>query len=249
VSQLQQYYARYWTDGEGWTPEVTLHPAFAACFRRYLTPRTVLLDVGCGDGGHYGATVAKEVKTYHGLDVSPEAVRKARAGGLDAEVHDLSTPLPFAAATFDVVLCIEVLEHLFDPAFVVAESHRVLIPGGHLIVSVPNAAYLGERLLLLLRGEVNPKGSPDTASEAPWIDPHIRFFTRRTIRKLLTEKGFVVREFIGVGCELLARLPFFPFTLGYFDLWRRASRPLEFLARLRPSLFALQFLVVAERPR
>jgi len=66
----------------------------------------------------------------------------AGAGGLDvvADLHDL----PLADASFDVVVCTEVLEHVAEPAVVLAELRRVLRPGGRLLVTVPFVIELHE---------------------------------------------------------------------------------------------------------
>jgi len=61
-------------------------------------------------------------------------------------------PYPYPDARFDTVVCCEILEHLaVDPAHLLAEVHRVLRPGGRLVLSTPNAKRL-ENVLLLLRG-------------------------------------------------------------------------------------------------
>jgi ubiquinone/menaquinone biosynthesis C-methylase UbiE len=64
--------------------------------------------------------------------------------------------LPFPDASFDRVLCLDVLEHLAyeDQPRALAELHRVLVPGGELFVSVPNLAHLQSRLQFLLRGRL-----------------------------------------------------------------------------------------------
>lgn len=89
-----------------------------------------LLDVGCGTQP-YRASFA--VDEYVGLEIdTPEA----RARGIADEYYD-GGRFPFGDATFDVVLCNQVLEHVFVPEAFVAEIHRVLVPGGRLILTVP----------------------------------------------------------------------------------------------------------------
>jgi 2-polyprenyl-3-methyl-5-hydroxy-6-metoxy-1,4-benzoquinol methylase len=64
--------------------------------------------------------------------------------------------LPFGSASFDRVLCLDVLEHLAlqDQAAAVAEMFRVLTPGGEALVSVPNLAHLQSRVSFLLTGRL-----------------------------------------------------------------------------------------------
>ena len=73
-----------------------------------------------------------------GIDIVQELVDKAKKHGLDAEqgsVEDLSR---FKDETFDVVICSEVLEHLYDPMIAIKEAYRVLKKGGKYIVTVPH---------------------------------------------------------------------------------------------------------------
>ena len=85
-----------------------------------------LLDAGCGNKPFqpwYGPLVSRSV----GIDATGER----------ADVIGLLDLLPFADATFDTVLCTEVLEHVSDIEHAVGEIKRVLVPGGHALVTVP----------------------------------------------------------------------------------------------------------------
>ncbi len=68
------------------------------------------------------------------------------------------TALPYAAGVFDRALCLDVLEHLTfeEQPRALAELHRVLRPGGELLVSVPNLAHLQSRVHFLLQGTAHP---------------------------------------------------------------------------------------------
>jgi SAM-dependent methyltransferase len=106
---------------------------------------TRVLDAGCGEGvlvDEYQGRLAIE-----GIDPNYSSDR-VRAGSL--------TALPYADATFDRALCLDVLEHLtFDEQPVaLAELYRVLRPGGLLFVSVPNLAHLQSRAHFLLQGRL-----------------------------------------------------------------------------------------------
>lgn len=87
---------------------------------------------------------------YIGLDISETAIRRCNERGIQALVHDLDYPAPFADNSFDVAISFEVLEHLFQPEVVLRDIHRVLKPGGVALITVPNVVYLANRLLLLL---------------------------------------------------------------------------------------------------
>jgi SAM-dependent methyltransferase len=101
---------------------------------------------------------------------------------------------------------IEVLEHLFAPHDAVAEMYRVLRPGGLLLVTVPNISYWRRRLDLALLGRWNPFGD-NLSVEQPWRDPHIRFFTVRSLRQMLLQAGFTSVHAEGHGGAVFRDLP------------------------------------------
>lgn len=89
-----------------------------------------LLDVGCGSKPYQALF---EVDAYVGLDIDSEASRKH---GIADHHYDGNT-FPFADASFDTVLCSQVLEHVFNPDEFLSEILRVLKPGGKLLLTVP----------------------------------------------------------------------------------------------------------------
>ena len=110
-----------------------------------LPPATRVLDAGCGEGV-----------------LVDEYAHRLRISGVDANYASgrVTTAslmaLPFPDASFDRALCLDVLEHLAydDQPRALAELHRVLVPGGELLVSVPNLAHLQSRIQFLLRGRL-----------------------------------------------------------------------------------------------
>nr|WP_246429706.1 methyltransferase domain-containing protein [Prosthecomicrobium pneumaticum] len=119
---------------------------YAAC-RPFAEDRTVL-DLGCGVG--YGtALLGARAARIEGLDHDPATIAEAERhyGGADRiafRVGD-ATALPYAAASFDLVVAFEIIEHVDAPAQqrLVAEIRRVLRPGGLAIVSTPNRPVYG----------------------------------------------------------------------------------------------------------
>ena len=110
-----------------------------------LPPETRVLDAGCGEGvlvDQYAGRLRIE-----GLDPNYSSDR-VRSGSL--------TALPYEAASFDRALCLDVLEHLTfeEQPRALGELHRVLKPGGELLVSVPNLAHLQSRIHFLLAGRL-----------------------------------------------------------------------------------------------
>jgi glycosyltransferase involved in cell wall biosynthesis/SAM-dependent methyltransferase len=98
-----------------------------------------LLDVGCG-GGHLLASAGRRGWRGLGTDLSHRACAVAHQAGtpvLQAE----STQLPLRDACLDAVSLVNVLDHTPDPLGTLREACRVLRPGGHLVVRIPNAAF------------------------------------------------------------------------------------------------------------
>lgn len=108
-----------------------------------------ILDIGCGSGRHLAAAYALEKTVIVGADANYDDLKKARdrlnfhdmvgahgGGRWSLNAADI-TRLPFADATFDLVICSEVLEHIPNHRKAMIEIVRVLKPGCHLVVSVP----------------------------------------------------------------------------------------------------------------
>jgi len=235
---VKSYYDHYWT-ADGFNPtRFAPFPELKTVLERYARPDDPWLDVGCGDGGTAGRWLAEHGCRYMGADISATAVAQAQANGLDAQVVADASDLPFEDESFSGVVAVEVLEHLFEPQAAVTEFRRVLRPGGILFVSLPNVAYWRRRAELLLLGRFDPLGD-DLSIEEPWRDPHIRFFTTSTLRRMLTRAGFRA-DVRGYAGALLADIP----KVGHhFD--SRPSRLYELVQRLAPNLLGRRIYAVA----
>lgn len=94
--------------------------------------------------------------------------------------YTLSRPLPFAHDTFDAIWCCEFLDRVFDPVGTLREMHRVLSPGGRLLVTVPDHGPVRHLLRTLLKVE-----EPGATAI-----PRIRHFTKSTLATLAGEAGW-----------------------------------------------------------
>jgi 2-polyprenyl-3-methyl-5-hydroxy-6-metoxy-1,4-benzoquinol methylase len=147
-----------------------------------------VLELGCATGYISRALTNEFGCVVTGVEVNPAAAEEARAtcarvivGDLDAiDWHET-----LGAEQFDVVVAADVLEHLRNPAGVLAAVRPYLAPGGHLVASIPNVAHTSV-LAELLQGRFmyRPFGLLD--------DTHIRFFTRDSIYECLEEAGFAI---------------------------------------------------------
>lgn len=137
--------AHRWWDAEG--PQKALH-ALNPARLGYVAARAPLreadvLDVGCG-AGLLSEALAGEGAHVTGLDLSPELVKVARLHGLESGVkvdYRLQSVEALAAerpGSFDVITCMEMLEHVPDPGSIIRACATLLRPGGRLFVSTLN---------------------------------------------------------------------------------------------------------------
>ncbi len=145
-----------------------------------------VLDVGCGTGLN-SSLIAKQGHQMYGVDISSNAIAKYNNRGMTGLVCDLERFLPFRAHTFDLVFFSEVVEHLVSPQDVLKEIHRILKPGGKLVLSTPNSAFWVYRILGLL-------GYTLTEIQHKM---HLRFFSKRSLIQLVQQSGFQVNHIIG----------------------------------------------------
>ena len=157
-----------------------------------------VLDLGCGDGA-FAAQLAGAGALVTGADVSGEALRRSAVRAPAAHLVQLQegAGLPFGEDAFDVVWLGETVEHVADVTGLLAEVRRVLRWGGWLVVTTPNQP----RLLVALEAL---RGAPLERRLDPRAD-HLRFFTARTLRAMLSGAGFAEVELRVVGGVPLAR--------------------------------------------
>jgi 2-polyprenyl-3-methyl-5-hydroxy-6-metoxy-1,4-benzoquinol methylase len=147
--------------------------------RKQVRPR--VLDLGCGDG-RFTALLASTGAQVSGVDPSRTALERAHAA---YPYLDLHTPLadgrvPFDDSAFELVVCIDVLQHVADTQLLLSEARRVLAPGAHLVVSVPWHGRI-KNALIALRG-FERHHDP--------LEPVLRHYTARSLRSLLAQLGF-----------------------------------------------------------
>jgi ubiquinone/menaquinone biosynthesis C-methylase UbiE len=150
-------------------------PTHLAQFIASFAPAEDALDLGAGDGR---LTALLHAQRLTAVDVSEVALERARKRLPAAEIVKVGPDerLPFDDSSFDLVLCAETIEHVRDTQLFLSEIRRVLRPGGRLALTTP----AGSRWRVLLFGIEHP------------FSPHLRTFTRHSLRGVLDAMGFQV---------------------------------------------------------
>ncbi len=172
----------------------------ARAYRWIPAASSSLLDAGCSYG--YGTFhYRRRVRECKGVDIDLEALSQARTNnpGIDFR-HASLEALPFTDATFDTVICTDVLEHVTDEIVVLNELYRVLKPGGTLVLTTPHRGlvtmldpfnytfYLRRHALPLYRALYRLlTGRPATKVAPP---PRHRHYTLGDLRRLLQTSAF-----------------------------------------------------------
>lgn len=157
-----------------------------------------VFEFGCGAGDTLHYLKSRGVCEWAGgIELFPSAVESARQKGLDLVIEgDVeSKDIPIDKASLDLVLCLDVLEHLSDPWKIVELLTGYLKPGGSLIVSIPNVRHHSVMLPLLIKGDWR------YAQYGILDRTHLRFFTKKTAVQLVESSGLRVVELQSTGIQ------------------------------------------------
>ncbi|WP_412507509.1 bifunctional 2-polyprenyl-6-hydroxyphenol methylase/3-demethylubiquinol 3-O-methyltransferase UbiG [Roseovarius sp. SYSU LYC5161] len=195
---------RWWSDEIRWVRTLrNLVPGRLSWFDRHIDwPGKDVLDLGCA-GGFMAEALADRGARVTGIDPAGQAIAAARAharatGRSIAYDIGAGEALPYAAAGFDAVVCVDVLEHVSDLDQVLHEVARVLRPGGLFLFDTINRTSLArlatinvaEDLLRLL-----PRGTHDPAL----------YITPAELRAAMTGAGLTPGAMTGLGPRGITR--------------------------------------------
>lgn len=199
------------------------------CFNPFVfnevPEESVCLDVGCWTGNLGRDLIEKKGCTVDGIDYVGRALDVAKKVGyrntykINLNNKERWADVLKESKKYNCIICSDVLEHVVEPENVLKQLGELLDKDGVTIISIPNVAFIQQRVLLMLGiFDYNPKGGLMDKT-------HIRFFTKKGILKMVREAGFTIKSFKGYA---LVKNRFF------------FLRP---LSKIWPEMFALQFLL------
>lgn len=200
---------------------------YSSSFNRFVFDavpcQTKCLDVGSSTGNLGSALVGVKKCRVDGIEINDVASKVAKGRGygnvISVDLNSLQTSLPLCVE-YDIIICADVLEHLIDPVGALELLKKYLKPGGLFIISLPNVAFLLNRLSLLFgRWNYREYGILDQT--------HLRFYTIDSGKRMVESAGIKV-----IKCT-----PYNQFG---------ALRYINPLMKILPKLFSYQFLVVAK---
>ena len=187
-------------------------------------PPLRILDLGCS-----GGLLAEKMREAGHYVVGVDAFE---APGVRERVDeffeaDLNAPIPATVGTgYDVVVAGDILEHLNNPTQTLREVLGLIGPGGQVLVSVPNFGHWYPRIRVALGAfGYDRRGILD--------ETHVRFFTRRTLRRLVKSAGYDTLEEAATGLPLSS-------VAGQDETSSPLKRVDDFLVKVRPTLFGYQ---------
>ena len=191
------YYERYWKGKKDQDGILNIPPEWEEkdikekidLFRPFIGKR--ILDTGCGD-----CTFANELSKLSdvtGLEVSDTAIKIAKNKFPKIKVKCGNvTNIPLPEEKFDTLFAIELVEHILDTEKMFKEFNRVLKPGGFLCITTSQMTFLKNIFISMFMYD---------RFYFP-TNPHIRFYTKKTLRTILERHGFEIIKYKKNGAYL-----------------------------------------------
>lgn len=172
-----------------------------------------ILEVGCGMGNTLAWIKSiRKCEWVCGIEISSDSADEANKRidlVVQGDIEKIDFPVEFNS--FDVILCLDVLEHLVDPWLVLSRLDKLLKPGGVIIASIPNVRNYRVVFPLFFRGQWEYK------VEGILDKTHLRFFTKNSAISLMQSSGLKLDSVMATGLHVGGKSWFVNFlTLSIF---------------------------------
>jgi 2-polyprenyl-3-methyl-5-hydroxy-6-metoxy-1,4-benzoquinol methylase len=146
-----------------------------------------VLEVGCGIGSTgFSLKQGNKSARVYGIEINEKLKAEAEKNLDEVIIGDIEKiDLPFEEEYFDCIIFADVLEHLYDPWFVLKKIKPFLKPGGFVLASIPNVQHWSIVFNLI-------RGKWEYRNEGILDNTHIRFFTKRAVLKMFDGAGFEI---------------------------------------------------------
>lgn len=162
-----------------------------------------VLDVGCSEG-FLGEELIKKGNKVYGIDIVEKNLSVAKKKGLIVKKVDIDTQdLPFEDGFFDAIVLADFIEHVFDTDEVLRRCAKVLKKNGKIILTTPNIASFGRRIMLLLGISPFTEHSLELPTSGFPSAGHIRYYTVKTLREQLEYDGYKEVKVIANALNLI----------------------------------------------
>jgi predicted TPR repeat methyltransferase len=214
--------------------EGSSHRILIDLIQRHARRKHTLLDLGAA-GGELGSALRPHFQKTIGFEYNVDCVGQLSGRFDQIVIADLERTRELPSGV-DAIVLADVLEHLRSPDHALSLVRQALSEDGRAFISVPNIANITIRLGLLFGVfEYRDRGILD--------ETHLRFYTKRTIRRQIERAGF--RIIAMAGSSVPVRLIIGSFTPEF--LLRPIETVLTWVTRVWRGLFAYQIILVAER--
>lgn len=235
--EIEEYYQQKLTDsyqGDFYQPR---YHRFLDLLKKKKKAR--ILDIGCGAGDLLLMLKEQGFEKAEGLDYSQKAKDFTEKRGLKITLCDIENETPLFKEEFDVIVCGDILEHIFEPAFFLKKIKKFLRKGGWLLISVPNAGWYLNGILLTFFPQLL------RLSPAFGVWTHCNQFTFFTLKRFLQDSGFNVDRLAGIPFSQPKPLKESIIRKIIKFIFKLPIRFTDLLSNFYPPIFSSHLIVLA----